>query len=171
MWRNKYIEESSFAIGDVLNLIEGRLSKYPEQIQRPGRDDSTYKWICEGQSMPDEQDHFDRWIEESTSDPYYYKSIYQRYRKLLRLIGQHPADVIPGTSFLEEIEEGEVITQLGAIRKLVEWSFLVPQRTQELPEYESYVTISDFHINYRISRQVKRFLDLELLGGHPKAAI
>lgn len=83
----------------------------------------------------------------AATDPYYFKPLYTKYRKLIQLIGDWPEDQIDGNVFWEYTSRDDDFSH-DDLRQLVAWNFLIPLRQVELSEFEPVVTVSDFNIRY-----------------------
>jgi hypothetical protein len=108
--------------------------------------------------MPEEEESTEYSL--MVKDPYYHKPVYERYRRILRKLAEHPSETIQAIELIEDRDTNEAMNQYHAVRQLVDWDFLVPLREEEIPEYQEYITLSHLRIGYRITSQAKRLWEL-----------
>lgn len=98
--------------------------------------------------LPDDND----WLD----NPYYFKSLYVVYRKLIQFIGNWPEERIHGKYFLNFTDQHDII------RRLIAWNFIAIPSEDELPEYEEHLFFGDWEVEYLITDQARNFVKLEL---------
>ena len=98
----------------------------------------------------------DDWIARSFRDPYFFEPLYVAYRRIIHYCGEWPDETIPG------LELYQFTTAHDALRQLVTWNFLAIPTEHERPAYQPMISVADWEIPYKITKQTRSFVILEL---------
>jgi hypothetical protein len=87
--------------------------------------------------------------------PYFFRPLWEKYRNILRFIGETPKESITGMELFRFTHDHDTL------RTIVAWNFLTPIRETELREYDQVLSTTDWELRYKITRQAREFAALE----------
>jgi hypothetical protein len=90
------------------------------------------------------------------SDPYFFKPLYTNYRRVLQYLASRQDDLVAG------MELSEILSDHDSIRQLVAWNFLSHAQESDISEYETGISLGDWQSMYKVTKQARDYLALEL---------
>lgn len=89
-------------------------------------------------------------------EPYYFRPLYEGYRKIIDLCGSWEDEYIPGSILMDLAYNHDML------RQLCSWNFISVSSDDTFKDNEAGVSILDFQIPYKITSQTREFVALEL---------